>query len=53
MSSWKVSLRVPVKVDVVVYADTEDEAADLAIGEADLGEAKDDGVWEIVEVEEA
>lgn len=53
MGSWKVSLRVPVLVEVEVEADDADEAADLAEREADFMNGEEDGVWQVVEVEEA
>lgn len=53
MGSWKVSLRVPVLVVVEVEADDEDEAAEIAICNADFSQGEEDGVWDVVEVEEA
>jgi hypothetical protein len=52
MGKWKVSLRVPVLVEVEVYAEDEEEAADAALREADFQNGEEDGVWDIVEAEQ-
>lgn len=52
MGKWKVSLRVPVLVEVEVHAEDEEEAADAALRKADFQNGEEDGVWDIVEVEQ-
>ena len=52
MPKWSVELRVPVVVSVEVEADTQEEAEDIALDEADFTAGETDGIYTIVDVEE-
>jgi hypothetical protein len=52
MPKWSVELRVPVVVSVEVEADTQEEAEDAALENADFTAGETDGVYTIADVEE-
>lgn len=52
MPTWSVSVRMPVVVYLEIEADTQEEAEDQALQEADHTAGEVDGAAEIVETEE-
>ena len=52
MPTWSVQVRVPVVVSVEVEADTQEEAEELALDEADFTAGETDGVYTVVDAEE-
>ena len=52
MPTWSVQVRVPVVVSVEVEADTQEEAEDIALDDADFTAGETDGVYTVVDVEE-
>ena len=52
MPTWSVQVRVPVVVSVEVEADTQEEAEDMALMEADFTAGETDGVYTIADIEE-
>lgn len=52
MPTWSVSVRMPVVVYLEIEADTQEEAEEQALHEADFTAGEIDGAAEIVETEE-
>jgi hypothetical protein len=52
MGTWNVSFSMPVRIDVVVEADTEEEAIEIAEKEADWQQGEEDGVLDLIEAVE-